>query len=39
MRVPDDDVGRYLRMFTLLPLHQIDAELSRHAVSLLGIGM
>ena len=34
MRVPDDDVGRYLRMFTLLSLHEVDAVVSEHKVCL-----
>lgn len=32
LRSPDSVVGKYLKMFTLLPLSRIDAVLAEHAV-------
>lgn len=33
LRAPDADVGRYLKLFTLLPLSTIEEALAEHAVS------
>lgn len=33
LRTADADVGRYMKMFTLLPLSEIDAALEKHVVS------
>lgn len=34
LRTSDADVGRYLKMFTLLPVDQIDEVMATHEVSL-----
>ena len=38
MRTLDDDIGRYLRPFTLLPLSTIDDIVSKHQVCLVSEG-
>ena len=42
LRTPDADVGRYLKLFTLLPLSDIEDALAEHAVrprDLLAVGL
>lgn len=33
MKTSDEDVGRYLKLFTLLPLQRIEQTLEEHSVS------
>jgi tyrosyl-tRNA synthetase len=33
MKASDEDVGRYLKLFTLLPMEQIEQVLEDHSVS------
>jgi tyrosyl-tRNA synthetase len=33
MKASDEDVGRYLKLFTLLPMEQIEQVLEDHGVS------
>ena len=33
MKTSDEDVGRYLKLFSLLPLEQIEQTLEDHSVS------
>ena len=33
MKTSDEDVGRYLKLFTLLPLEKIEQTLEDHSVS------